>query len=249
MLLGDVVASRGELRPPGGDDDAPSLRAVTFGAAGGPRPVRLLTRAQRQQLAGISTTVRLRRRAIVYHEDAAAGWVYIVAAGVVKSFRDLPSGRKRIATFLFAEDVFGLAENGRYVNTTQAVTDIRLYRIHVDALEQLLLRDGHLQLQFLCKVTHVVRQAQRQKIVLTRRDAVGRVAMFLSMLDRRAAAATSAVSIPMSRSDIASYLGLSLEAVSRATASLARQHIITFTDRHAMRIVDRARFDRLVGDV
>jgi CRP/FNR family transcriptional regulator, anaerobic regulatory protein len=234
-----------------GVDDAPSLRAGSFGSTSGANTVRLLTKAQRQQVAAIATRVRLRPRTVVYREDTAAGWVFIVASGVVKSFRDLPSGRRRIATFLFAEDIFGLAENGRYVNTAQAVTEVRLYRIPIDPLQRLFLQDSELQLQFLCKVTHALRQAQRQKIVVTRRDAVGRVAMFLSMLEGRAADAghTSAISMPMSRSDVASYLGLSPEAVSRATAALTRRHTIAFMDRHTVRVVDRARFDRLVADV
>ena len=244
------MATRSERRK-SGVDDAPSLRAVRFGSNGGANPVRLLTAAQRQQLAAIATRIRLRSRSIVYREDTTAGWVFIVASGVVRSFRDLPSGRRRIATFLFPEDIFGLAENGRYVNTTQAVTDVRLYRIPIDPLERLFVEDSQLQLQFLCKVTHVLGQTQRQKIVLTRRDAVGRVAMFLSMLERRAAEpeVTPTISVPMSRSDVASYLGLSLEAVSRATAALTRRHTIAFVDRHTVRIVDRGFFDKLVADV
>lgn len=232
-------------------DEAPSLRAITFGSSGGARPVRLLTKAQRQQVAAIATRLRLRPRTVIYREDTSAGWVFIIASGVVKSFRDLPSGKRRVAAFLFAEDIFGLAENGQYVNTAQAVTEVRLYRIPLDALERLFLHDGHLQLQFLCKVTHTLRQAQRQKIVLTRRDAAGRVAMFLSMLEGRTAGPrlASAIQVPMSRSDVASYLGLSLETVSRATATLTRRRTIAFVDRHTVRIVDRGRFDRLVADV
>jgi CRP-like cAMP-binding protein len=224
---------------------------MTFGAIGGGNSVRLLSKAQRQQVATIATRVRLRPRAIIYREDTTAGWVYIIACGVVKSFRDLPSGKRRIAAFLFAEDIFGLAENGRYLNTAQAVTEVTVYRIPIDDLARLFVHDGDLQLQFLCKVTHTLRQAQRQKIVLTRRDAAGRVAMFLSMLERRAAGAraTSPIDVPMSRSDMASYLGLSLEAVSRATAALTRRRTLAFVDRHTVRILDRSRFDRLVADV
>ena len=224
---------------------------MTFGAIGGGQSVRLLSKAQRQQVASIATRVRLRPRAVIYREDSTAGWVYTIASGVVKSYRDLPSGKRRIALFLFPEDIFGLAENGHYVNTAQAVTEVRLYRIPLDCLERLFIRDGNLQLQFLCKVTHALRQFQRQKIVLTRRDAAGRVAMFLSMLERRAAdaGASSTITVPMSRSDIASYLGLSLEAVSRATALLARRGTLEFVDRHTARILDRSRFDRLVADV
>jgi CRP/FNR family transcriptional regulator, anaerobic regulatory protein len=224
---------------------------MTFGAIGGGNSVRLLSKAQRQLVAAIATRVRLRPRAVIYRENTTAGWVYTIASGVVKSYRDLPSGKRRIAAFLFPEDIFGLAENGHYVNTAQAVTEVRLYRIPIDALQELFVHDGGLQLQFLCKVTHALRQAQRQKIVLTRRDAAGRVAMFLSMLEGRAtdAGVRSSISVPMSRSDIASYVGLSLEAVSRATAMLTRRRTLEFVDRHTVRILDRCCFDRLVADV
>ena len=250
IALRGVVATRVELAKPSADD-APSLRAMTFGAIGGGSSVRLLSKAQRQQVAAIATRVRLRPRAIIYREDTTAGWIYTIASGVVKSYRDLPSGKRRIAVFLFPEDIFGLAENGNYVNTAQAVTEVRLYRIPIDALKALFLHDGDLQLQFLCKVTHALRQAQRQKIVVTRRDAAGRVAMFFSMLERRSTDAgnTSTITVPMSRSDIANYLGLSLEAVSRATTLLTRRRTLEFVDRHTVRILDRCRFDRLVADV
>jgi len=244
------VTTRSGLRRPVAIDE-PSLRAVTFGSASGAGSVRLLTKAQRQQVASIATSVRLRPRAVIYHEDTTAGWVFINAGGVVKAFRDLPSGKRRIAAFLFAEDIFGLAENGRYVNTVQAVTEVRLHRIPLDELQRLFLQDGQLQFQFLCKVTDALRQAQRQKIVLTRRDAAGRVAMFLSMLEQRLpdAGLTSAIDVPMTRSDMASYLGLSLEAVSRATAALTERRIVTFASRHAAKIVDRGRFEKLVAEV
>jgi CRP/FNR family transcriptional regulator len=232
------------------DEAAPSLRAATaYGTTGGDPAGSILSPTQRLQLESIATRLRLRRRTMIYGEATPARWVFIVGRGAVKSFRDLPSGKRRIAVFLFEGDVFGLAEHGCYVNNAQAITDVQLYRLPVDELERLFLHDAHMQLKFLCKVTHALRQAQRQKIVLTRRDAVGRLAMFLDMLDKGRGGASERVPVPMSRSDIASFLGLSLEAVSRATAALKRDQVVTFADAHTARILDRGRFERLVADV
>ncbi len=147
------------------------------------------------------------------------------------------------------KNIFGLAENGLYVNTLQAVTEVRLHRIPIEELRRLFLEDGELQFQFLCKVTDELRRFQRQKIVLTRRDAAGRVAMFLSMLEERRPDAGPAIDLPMTRSDMANYLGLSLEAVSRATTALTERRIVTFIGRHSAKVVDRARFDKLVAEV
>ncbi len=215
-------------------------------SAGGVVATRLLTDRQREHLAALSTRVRLAARTIVYREDTPALWVFIIGDGAVKSFRDMPSGKRQIAAFLLRDDVFGLAEKGRYVNTTQTITRVALYRIPIEGLVAMLRHDAELQFQFLCKVTHALRESQRQTLAVGRRDATGRLAMFFSMLERHAPqVGRSTISIPMSRSDIAHYLGLSLEAVSRASSALVREGLVRFDDRHTVRVVDRKRFDAL----
>ncbi len=71
---------------------------------------------------------------VVYREETAATSVFISAEGVVKTFKDMPSGRRWVTAFLYPADVFGLAENGLYVRTAQAITHATLYRIKSDVL-------------------------------------------------------------------------------------------------------------------
>lgn len=232
-------------------DWGPSLRAAPFGLASTKAVVQLLSNPQRLELAGIATHLRLPARTILYCEESLADWIFIVADGVVKAFRDLPSGKRRIMAFLFAEDVFGLVESGRYVNTVQTVTATRLYRIRLDKLMELLRHDSDLELQFLFKITHELRESMRQRIILSRRDAEGRVAMFLSLLEhngRRRGHALQ-IEIPMTRSDIANFLGLSLEAVIRASHRLEQSGLVAFDGIHAARILNRQRFEELVSAV
>jgi CRP-like cAMP-binding protein len=231
-------------------DRAPSLRAVPFNQSEGQGHVQLLSRPQQTQLTNLSTRVRVPSRTILYSEATAAAAVYLVSEGVIKTFRDLPSGKRRVLAFLFPQDLFGLAEDGLYVNTAQSVTAVTLYRLQAKELTEALLRDAELDHQFLMKVTHELRKSQRQIIAVGRRDAIGRVAMFLDMLENQTPRSTTrsdVVRIPMSRSDIANYLGMSLEAVSRASKALERSGIIAFSGRHAARVLDRARFDALVA--
>ena len=230
--------------------DGPSLLAVPFQRAD-PAPIELLSKTQRAQLLRHAAVRSLAARAVIYTAGAEARSVFIIGDGAVKSFRDLPSGRRRIATFLFARDVFGLAEAGRYVNTTQAIVPVLLYEIEIAALTVLFKQDAHLELQFLCKAVHVLRESQHHNIIIGRRDAVGRLAMFVALLLRQGGAprGRAEVDIPMTRSDIANYLGLSLEAVVRASRRLELQGIVEFVGRHQARILDRRRFDALVADV
>src|SRR5262249_41269207 len=101
-------------REPTSTDPGPTLRAVPFFAQAGEGPVSLLTRRQRQRLTEISTRVRVPPRMVLYREDTAATTMFFNAGGVVKTYRDLPSGRRWVTGFLFPEDVFGLAQNGVY---------------------------------------------------------------------------------------------------------------------------------------
>jgi CRP-like cAMP-binding protein len=230
-------------RKPAPADPQPLLEATSFLP-----PIRpeapLLTDSQRAQLAAIATRIQVPPRAVLYREDAAATLVFIVAEGVVKAFKDLESGRHWVTAFLYPADVFGLAENGRYVRTAQTVTHATLYQFKIDVLIETLRGDAELQFKFLCKLTHELREAQRQTIVIGRRDAVGRLAMFIRELERQHAGSRD-IDLPMSRSDIASYLGMSPESLSRASRSLERRGVVCFPSRHSVRIVDPAQFERI----
>ena len=230
-------------------DLAPSIRAAEWHRTTNESGKLLLSESQQRQLAALSTRVVLPPRTIVYREDGTLDWIFISHEGVLKAFRELPSGKRRIAAFLFPGDVFGLAEDGRYLNTVQTVTHATLYRFANEALTEMLRNDPDLQFQFLCKVTHELRQGQRHSIVLARRDAAGRLAMFLSMLEKnvRAGARAGWIQLPMSRTDLSEYLGLSLESISRATAELTRRGLVAFQGGHAARVLDRERFEKLVS--
>lgn len=228
-------------------DDGPSLRAVQCGP-GTVDVVRLLAPRQRVQLGAMASRLRLPARMVIYREGSIAQWVFIVASGVLKAFRDLPSGKRRIVAFLFADDLFGLSESHHYVNSLQAITPVKLYRIQRATLMDTLRRDPELEFQFLCKLTHELRKSQRHTVIVSRRDAAGRMTMFLRMLEQHGhQSCASSIEIPMSRSDTANYLGLSLESVSRACRSLERSEIVAFPDRHRVRVIDRLRFERLAA--
>ena len=233
-------------------DSAPSLRAVPFLTTAADANTVVLTSRQREQLVQIGTRLRLPARKIVYREGAAADSVFAVMNGVVKSYRELRSGKQALCVFLFERDLFGLSERGRYVNCTQAVTPVTLYRLSMSQLTLLLRRDAELQFHFLAKVTHELRESQRRAVLINRRDAAGRLAMFIELMAARRDGRTSRereVPLPMSRTDIANYLGLSLESVSRAAKELRRRDLVKFETPHLVRIVDPTRLAEVAASV
>jgi CRP/FNR family transcriptional regulator len=228
----------------------PSIRAVPFDhlwPAG--LATELLSDRQREHLAGIATVRLIPARAHVYREGERAECVYLISRGVIKSYREMRNGRQQVVAFMFPSDVIGLAVGGHYVNSTQALMPSTVYCLRVDVLKESFREDFALQFQFLSKVAHELRESQRQMIGLARRDASGKLATFLERMQNNKAMhdgpATDAIWLPMSRCDIANYLGLTQETLSRTAARLKRQGIVTFPDRHHAQILDRARLRKL----
>src|SRR6185295_52732 len=113
---------KSRLPHPVGVDPGPSIRSVPFTSMiSGKVPARLTDR-QREDLLRIATKLRLPARTVIYREGAEANWVFIDGSGVVKTCRELPSGKRRIASFIFPRDVFGLSENGLYLNSAYTIT-------------------------------------------------------------------------------------------------------------------------------
>jgi len=224
----------------------PTIRAMSLSGVSGKRP--LLSDQQRRRLAEAATLLKLPARAIVYRVGEPADSVFINGGGVVISFKDMPSGKRRVAGFRFYADLFGLADRGKYVNTARTVTPATIYKIPVETLTALLRQDADLEFQFVCKLVHELRQSQRKAIIVARRDAPGRIAMFVDMLRRTAVADVreDVVELPMSRSDMADFLNLAHESVSRGCKRLGNMGVLEFKKGTA-RILDRARFDKLVA--
>lgn len=240
----------GVTKPASPIDWVPTLSAVPFLTMRGATEPVLLTDRQRQELAHIGTRIGFGPRSIIYREGSPAHCVFAITHGAVQTYRDLASGKSVVSAFLFARDLFGLAENGRYVNSARAITRVTLYQLPLEPLAHLLKHDGELQFKFLVKVTHELREAQRKAIIVNRRDAAGRLAMFIALMRLRNppfGAGGDVVSLPMTRSDIGGFLGLSLESVSRAAGVLMRRGLVTFDGRHRAPIVDKAGFAKLLA--
>ena len=231
-------------------ESSPDLDGFPFLGPGVEPDIRL-TERQRKELERVGTRMTLRARSMIYSEGATADSVFAVVEGAVKAYRVLPSGKRTLSAFLFHHDIFGLAERGRYLNSTQAITRIALYRFPREELIPLIKRDGDLQFVFLGKVTHELRDAQRRAVLINRRDAVGRLAMFLRMMrrDQPTGRNDRDIPLPMTRTDIADFLGLSREALSRAASQLERRGLVRFVDRHTAHVVDTAQLAKIAAAV
>lgn len=228
----------------------PAIAAVALWGASGGRRAQLLTDEQRARLSVIASIVRFKNGAQIYREGDRADAIFNIVSGVVKSYRVLPDKTERIGAFLFPDDLFGLAEEGRYVNATKAVTAVTVYRIPVAALEGRLRKDAALEFHVICKLCHELREAQRHAFLLGSRNALARVAMFFQLLQQHQAArgeSAEDLHLPMTRSDVADYLGMSLEAVSRSVRTLADRGIVSLGNRRSVKVLNRGQLEALAA--
>jgi CRP/FNR family transcriptional regulator len=236
-------------KPNGGSDHLaplPSFRYVPFFDHPSMQEVRLGNR-ERHQLALISTVLRLPPRTPLFMQGDSARWVFNVTEGTVCVSRLLPTGKRRVMAFVFPGDICGLARRGLYINSAKTITPVTVMRTPVDALRTLMMRNSDLQFGFLCKITHVLRELQRQMLMLSRKDPVERVALFLSKIEHAQGSVTpQTIPLTISRSDAASYLELTPEAVMQAMQELVRVGAIVREGPTAIRIANRRRFQKFV---
>lgn len=234
-----------------GKGDPPSIRGPSiagvalWGSSKGERK-QLLTDKERARLSVIASIVHFKKGTQIYREGDNADAVFNIIGGVVKAYTTLPDETECISAFLFVDDLFGLAQDGKYTNSAKAVTAVTAYRLPVSALESRLRTDADLEFHVICKLCYDLREAQRHAVLLGRRNALAKVAMFFQLLEHHQAATdkpSSELCLPMSRSDVADFVGMSLEAVSRSFRTLASRGVISFRDKRNLKILDRAQLE------
>ena len=177
-----------------------------------------------------------RRGSEIYGEKEPAEYIYQVKSGAVRSYKLLPDGRRQIGAFHVPGDIFGLENSGVHRFTTEALVDTTVRLIRRESLDAAAGSDGTLTMSLLCMTTTNLRRAEDHMLLLGRKTSLERVAAFLIEMDRRLTAAGILV-LPMPRRDIADYLGLTLETVSRSLSHLRELGILGFIDNNQRHIV------------
>jgi len=244
-----VAASktRNPSGPPGG---GPSIIVPDLWFPG-EKPGHPLTDDERALLAVIATVSRYKKGETIYREGEQAAAVFNIITGVVKSFKTLPDNEQYIVGFLFPKDLVGLAEYGRYVNSAEAVTPVSLYRIPTTALETRLRQNAKLDFEVIGKLCHDLREAQHHAFLLSKHRAIAKVGLFVQFLETLEATQrefTEEIYLPMTRSDIGAYLGMSPEAVSRSFRELASRGAIALRNRRHLKIIDRALLEASIAE-
>lgn len=165
--------------------------------------------------------------------------VFTIVAGVVKLFKLLGDGRRQIVGFLVPGDMFGFAPNGEYTASAEAVSPVTVCRCPRRQLERAFAEFPGVERQCLDAINRELAAAQDQMVLLGRKTAHERVASFLLSLSRRQPGDENSFDLPMTRTDIADYLGLTTETVSRVFTVLKGSGCIAANGSSKVSILDR----------
>lgn len=177
------------------------------------------------QLMTLGSVTTFSRNAEIFSEDSAADHIYIMLSGTARVCKLLGDGRRQIENFCLPGDVFGWEMTARHRFSAEAVSECKVVRVKRSILFARAAADADLA-QILWTVTaSELARAQNHLLVLGRKTAQERVASFLMDMASRvpgcpAAGRAQEVQLPMSRQDIADYLGLTIETVSRTLSHL-----------------------------
>lgn len=191
---------------------------------------------------------RLAAQQTVFREGDPAEHVYTLMSGTVKLSKLLLDGRRQIIGFLFPGDFFGFGLDGAYGYTAEAVTDVALCRFAESRLMRLAEDMPELGRRLTDRLVSELAFAQEQMLLLGRMTAREKVARFLLSLSRRAerrGEPATPIAVPMSRLDIADYLGLTIETVSRTLTALKREGLVALPSGHMVALRDAAALRRI----
>lgn len=210
----------------------------------------LLPRRQQTRLGTIATVLEYQRgNSTIFSEGEDAHFVYSVAAGVVRLSRHTASGRRQILALMLPGDLFGMPEEGIYVNTAETVSPATLYRVPWQKLHDILVQEQEMQNSLLLRLAYDLRQAQKRIIMLGQYNITQRLAAFLVDLSQYPDfynKRTRRLRLPITRYDLADYLGSASETVIRVFSKLEAKKVVRRISPREVEITDLAALRKLL---
>jgi len=187
---------------------------------------------------------RYRRNRLIFFEDDPADYFFFLSGGVVRTCRSFKDGKRSVVAFHVAGEFVGLDGEMTHSLCAEAATDVTVLPLKRSAVFATALYDRGVSDFLLASMAKELRRL-REHTVLISRDAHCRLATFLMDLSSRLGQ-TCDLDLPMSHQDIADYLGLSIETVSRAITEFERLGFIARVSTRSLLLRNRAALSRLV---
>jgi len=187
--------------------------------------------------------MRFARNTEIYGEGEGAEYLYQVVSGAVRTYRMLDDGRRQIGAFYLPGDIFGVEAGELHLSSAEAVCDAQILVVKRSAVMARAEHEKDLAKQLWTLTVRELQRLQEHSLVLIK-SAEERVAGFLLEMSGRNKGG-AAIELPMSRQDIADYLGLTIETVSRTFTQLVQSGTIALETSRRIQFRNRAALTRL----
>ncbi|HET9147461.1 MAG TPA: helix-turn-helix domain-containing protein [Acetobacteraceae bacterium] len=192
--------------------------------------------------------IQAARNSEIISQGGASGHCFLVVSGCVRTVRMLEDGRRQVGEFLLPGDVLGWEAPGGQEFAAEAVTDAVLRRFSLRAIEERADANPAFAQGLRRYAAGQFRNMRGRLVMLGRMTACERIAAFLLEMSERLRCLGRAIDLPMGRADMADYLGLTIETVSRGLGELRlrgaisiEQRRIIIRDRGALRLASSGR--------
>ncbi|MEM9837925.1 MAG: cyclic nucleotide-binding domain-containing protein [Pseudomonadota bacterium] len=168
----------------------------------------------------------------VLREDEPSPYLFMISLGGFRLVKNLEDGRRQIVGFLFPGDFMGMSFETPAEFSAEALEPSRVCRFSHSMLNELSFKHPGIKDRLIAKGHHDLQRAQAHVLLLSQPSAEERVSMFLSTLSDQYK--SEAFCLPMPRQDIADYLALRLETLSRCLAKLRKSGAVAVDGRHVV---------------
>ncbi|HVZ01769.1 MAG TPA: helix-turn-helix domain-containing protein [Dongiaceae bacterium] len=198
-----------------------------------------LSAPELERLSAIAVNRRFEAGDALFRAEDAAAMAGTIILGTIKTYKLLADGRQQIVGFLFPGDFVGSPTGHTHHVFAEALTPVELCVFPFSAVQRLIREMPNLERRLLAIAHEDLDLAQNWMLLLGRKTAQERLATFLLLLAEKAKARGTAggpLELPMNRGEIADYLGLTIETVSRQFSKLKKAGLIRIDDSHAVTI-------------
>lgn len=194
---------------------------------------------KKSDMDSVGTAVKFARNATIYTKGDSARYSYKVIEGAVRLSRIFADGRRQIVNFYLPAETFGIELADEYTASAEAVSEVVALRCPRLCISHMTEGDPDISQKRLAMFSRSLAAAERHVAMLGHQSAKERVASFFMALEmQRRSGDQHTLDLPLSRQDIADYLGLTIETTCRALSELKRQNIITAPSRRRIVIRD-----------
>ena len=230
----------------------PPIPAMAFRPAPAPAAVRPVAVAKPMASVGNdlfapgTETQAFARDEALFYEGDDAGTVYRIVEGVVRTSVLMPDGRRHIVDFLHPGDLVGLVPGDTHAHTAEAVTAVTVARMPRARVESVLKQRPAVARTLFAAMQADLVAAHERLLLLGRKSVMERLASFLLILRGRQPDGP-VLHLPMGRTDIADYLGLTIETVSRTFTKMKAAGLIQLADTYRVVILDEERLAEIAA--